>query len=161
MAIASIAAVLLVSMSDISDPWLTFGMSPGHPKERVLIEVGTVLQPSKNFSENEELIYWAKMTAQFSDLKGTWWTDSRRCPQMKKVLASVADLRLPTIWTPESQSEVFVHSDAAKYELTATTTYGGRFGSEMHIEAQPETPLAAWFDESYRTLHACWTSQRP
>lgn len=161
MVIASIAAILLASASDLSDPWLTFGMSPGHPKERLLIEVGTVPQPSAKGVTNDELIYWAKMTAQLSDLNGTWWADSRHCPQLKKVVASVAELKLPTIWTPESQSEISIHTDAARYQLTATTTYAKRFGEKLHFEAQPATPLAAWFDESYRSLNSCWSGKRP
>jgi hypothetical protein len=163
MASSTLAAILLVSAPAFSDPWLTFGMTPGYPKERVAIEVRTVLRTSAQVAANpnDVLTYWAKMTIRLSDLKATYWTDTRHCPQLKKVVASVTELKLPTIWTPESWSEVTIHTDAARYELTATTTYGERFGEELHFEAQPETPLAAWFEESYRSLHPCWSGKRP
>ena len=160
----ALIAALLASTSNLPDPWLTFGMSPGHPKERVVVEVGTMPRTDAQIAADEKFEYWAKLTVRLSDLNATYWTDSRHCPQLKAIAGSVAKLEVPRLWTPErleDEGGILVSTSAAKYELTAKATYGELFGSDLRITGQRETHLGAWFDESYRSLHGCWFRRPP
>ena len=163
MANTALAMILLVSAANLSDPWLTLKMTPGHPKETVVIEVGTVLRTNAEIAANpnEEFGYWAKMTVRLSDLNGVYWTDSHRCPQVKDVLRNASQLKIPRAALPGLEPEFSIDTDAALYELALPSTYDGRLGGQTTIQAKGDTPLATLFEDSYRALHRCWSRELP
>jgi hypothetical protein len=87
------------------------------------------------------------------------WADSRSCPAVRSVIASMSHIAMPSpapYGVPGEPTEVTV--DGTDYFLTAPSSYNtGR----VTITSNRDSPLSQWVDAALEQLAVCWKAAAP
>jgi hypothetical protein len=82
------------------------------------------------------------------------WTDSATCPAAPSVIASMQNIKMPSLAPYGVSSESMVITlDGTGYSLTAPSS--DNMG-KITISSNVGSPLAAWIDATFKKLESCW-----
>ena len=88
----------------------------------------------------------------------TRWTNSRTCPAVRPVLASLRDLPTPRPAPPgfgDDPKEILM--DGIGYELAVPGAGDPTGMTRLSISSNVQTPLARWVDAAFEQLASCWS----
>jgi hypothetical protein len=91
------------------------------------------------------------------------WTDSKRCPNLKLALSSIADLEPPKFIAPGfNYRKANGVLDGAFYEVYAPAFYPKeRAIGAAHLSGNVDSPVAAWVRAFAKKLEPCWSKHQP
>jgi len=155
-----VALLLQAVAADAFDQgaWGRFSRSPAlaHRTERVAIATD-----GRDDGQQGTLHYKLRLTTTAPERPDTvLWANSRTCPAVRKVVASLRTLAPPRPAPPGFDEPAAILLDGVGYELSvpALDPYGQ---SRVTWRSNVDTPLAAWVDRSLAALAPCWSPAPP
>ena len=132
--------------------WGRFSRTGARSRRREQVEIAT------DGRDGDTLHYKLRLTDRTSSPDETRWTNSRTCPAVRPLLASLRDLPTPRPAPPgfgDEPTEILM--DGVGYELALPGT-GDPFGlTRLVVSSNVETPLARWVDAAFDKLASCWS----
>ncbi|MBI0475685.1 hypothetical protein D9601_10005 [Sphingomonas sp. MA1305] len=161
MLIAMMVQAGVAEAAAFDHPWLTIYRRPALTGRSDDIAFVTAYDPKDPPPEGYDRLRLIR--ERFIDgriVRTIFYTDSRRCPQAAKLIASVRTLPLAQAMRPGVPYPPVV--DGVDYRVSVTTDYyesPGMMPSIVTVESNMGTPLEAWVDKSLAALTPCFPAE--
>lgn len=157
LAAAAVAAAQPVA--DDAPTLLTFSASPALRRTATEVTVG-VLASRAGRTE-----YWLRRQVRLDRGRviETGWTDSRRCPDVRAVLAGLEALPgiRPHVSGLDGNDDLHLVTDGVGYTLDVETAAPFDSNARLTLRTNVHTPLAEWVEGALAKLAPCWSAERP
>ena len=148
-------ALAIAAAVSFDHPWGRFSRAP------VLAHTAEVVEIETRGVREGQLFFVLRLTRTSLRTREVKWTDSLRCPALRRTLASLHDLAPPRIAPPGSHDDATnIVLDGTGYSLSMPAAYGADEAT-IAMSSISGTPLARWVDGALTALAPCWSAEPP